>query len=59
MTATRDTPAPTICPFCASKNISAAGAKITASTYWRCEGCGQVWHPARLQERLEYGRPYR
>lgn len=38
---------PSRCPFCDSTAIAASG-KITASSYWRCEHCGEVWHPARL-----------
>jgi ribosomal protein L37AE/L43A len=41
--------APTACPFCRSSTVSATGQKITASTYYRCEKCGQVWHPGRLR----------
>jgi transposase-like protein len=42
-------PPPTHCPFCRSKTVVSTGGKsITASSYWRCEACGQVWHPDRL-----------
>jgi ribosomal protein L37AE/L43A len=39
---------PTRCPFCQSASITSTNQKLAASTYWRCEQCGQVWHPARL-----------
>jgi ribosomal protein L37AE/L43A len=39
---------PTRCPFCDSRAVTATNQKVTASTYWRCETCGQVWHPGRL-----------
>jgi transposase-like protein len=38
---------PKSCPFCQSPKISATG-KVTAQSYYRCNGCGQVWHPERL-----------
>jgi len=42
-------PAPTACPFCRSPRIMTTGAKADASSYWRCEGCGQVWNVGRLR----------
>jgi transposase-like protein len=42
-------PAPTTCPFCRSPRIMTTGAKADASSYWRCEGCGQVWNVGRLR----------
>jgi ribosomal protein L37AE/L43A len=41
--------APTRCPFCQSNAVSATGQKVTESTYWRCEMCGQLWNPGRLR----------
>jgi ribosomal protein L37AE/L43A len=41
--------APTRCPFCQSSAVSATGQRVNESTYWRCEKCGQVWHPGRLR----------
>src|SRR5215211_2223833 len=32
-------PPPTVCPFCRSVNISVPTEKVSASTYWRCDGC--------------------
>jgi hypothetical protein len=40
---------PTACPFCRSDAVTATDRKRSLSTYWRCEGCGQVWHPERLR----------
>jgi len=42
---------PTRCPFCDSEAVVATAPKITSATYWRCERCGQLWHPARLLPR--------
>ena len=40
---------PTTCPFCGSSHIAAASEKIDASTYWRCESCGEMWNLGRLK----------
>ena len=47
--------APTACTFCRALNITAASEKVDASTYWRCETCGQMWNVARLQTSNRYG----
>jgi transposase-like protein len=39
---------PTTCPFCKSSQIAAATEKVDASTYWRCESCGEMWNLGRL-----------
>jgi len=56
-----DITAPTRCPFCFSAAISAAGKKLSAETYWRCDACSQLWHPDRLRSTAptRYERPYR
>jgi len=38
---------PRVCPSCRSTEVTAAGRKVNASTYWRCEACGHVWNPER------------
>lgn len=40
---------PTRCPFCRSDAVTATDRKRSVATYWRCDGCGQVWHPERLR----------
>jgi ribosomal protein L37AE/L43A len=40
---------PAACPFCQSKAVGTLAKVITASTYWRCQACGEMWNPARLQ----------
>jgi ribosomal protein L37AE/L43A len=47
--------APTACPFCQARSITSASEKIDASTYWRCETCGQMWNVGRLQTSNRYG----
>jgi transcription elongation factor Elf1 len=46
--------APLTCPFCASETITATTQKVTVETYWRCEKCGQLWHPQRLRAQWEF-----
>jgi transposase-like protein len=40
---------PEACPFCQSKAVGTLAKVITASTYWRCQSCGEMWNPERLQ----------
>jgi predicted Zn finger-like uncharacterized protein len=39
---------PTTCPACQSSAIVTTEKKPDASSYWRCESCGEVWNDARL-----------
>jgi predicted Zn finger-like uncharacterized protein len=39
---------PTTCPACQSSSIVTTEKKPDASTYWRCENCGEVWNDSRL-----------
>jgi ribosomal protein L37AE/L43A len=52
-------PAPTACPFCRSSRITTASEKVDASTYWRCEACGELWNLGRVRpsSRSRYERP--
>ncbi len=40
---------PEACPFCESKAVGTLAKVITASTYWRCQSCGEMWNPQRLE----------
>jgi transposase-like protein len=40
---------PTHCPYCRSQAITTNPQKHAAAAYWRCETCGQLWHPDRLR----------
>jgi ribosomal protein L37AE/L43A len=40
---------PAACPFCQSKAVGTLDKVITASTYWRCQSCGELWNPQRLE----------
>jgi uncharacterized Zn finger protein len=37
----------TDCPFCRSTSVATTHKTLTASTYWRCLTCGEVWNPSR------------
>lgn len=51
-------PQPTACPFCRSVKISIPNEKVSASTYWRCDACGQMWNVNRhtASQRPSYDR---
>lgn len=40
---------PARCPFCRSMTITTGSEKVDASTYWRCQTCGQMWNVERLR----------
>jgi ribosomal protein L37AE/L43A len=40
---------PERCPFCESKAVGTLAKVITESTYWRCQACGEMWNPQRLE----------
>jgi len=40
---------PEACPFCASKAVGTLAKVIDASTYFRCQACGEMWNPQRLE----------
>jgi hypothetical protein len=45
----QDTSAPPLqCPFCSSTHVITTSKLVDTATYWRCQGCGQVWNPSRL-----------
>lgn len=37
-----------LCPVCRSNQVSTTSKSITAATYWRCHGCGEIWNQSRL-----------
>jgi transposase-like protein len=41
-------PPPKVCPVCRSRDLTTTGKKATATSYWRCLECGEVWNEARL-----------
>jgi predicted Zn finger-like uncharacterized protein len=46
---------PETCPACQSSAIVTTEKNPDASTYWRCESCGEVWNDSRL-DAPRYGR---
>lgn len=38
----------TTCPFCASDQVTATSKTLSASTYWRCHACAEIWNPGRM-----------
>jgi len=50
LTPTGQGPAPPAprCPACGSRETCATDKTISASTYWRCANCGEIWNPGRL-----------
>ena len=39
------------CPFCKSVAVTSNGKK-GVSPYWRCNSCGEIWNPKRLNSRI-------
>jgi hypothetical protein len=54
---TEPKPRETICPFCTSPKV--AHNPKQSSSYYRCEACGQVWHPDRLRPGIPDYRRWR
>lgn len=40
---------PTACPACRSPSVTTTAKHPDATTYWRCEACGEVWNVSRRQ----------
>jgi transposase-like protein len=49
---------PSHCPKCRSKAVTTASKVVSAESYWRCGGCGEVWNAGRRREAGEH-RPIR
>ena len=41
---------PDSCPACRSRSIVSAGKQPSATSYWRCADCGEIWNDARRQQ---------
>ncbi len=50
---------PTACPSCRSKDLTTTSKTVTASTYWRCLACGEVWNAGRQEAASRYWPRYR
>jgi predicted Zn finger-like uncharacterized protein len=47
---------PTRCPACQSVAITSTAKVPNASSYWRCEGCGEVWNVSRRSDPVDSWR---
>jgi len=47
---------PSQCPKCRSLEVTTVSKVVTAESYWRCGGCGEVWNAARRREASGYSR---
>jgi transposase-like protein len=56
--AVADPPVKPACPFCRSDRVTTTSKSITETTYWRCQGCGEIWNQARLLSFRARRRPY-
>lgn len=45
---------PAKCPACASRDLVTASKVVDASSYWRCNACGEVWNVGRQREGTRY-----
>ena len=46
----------TSCPFCKSSRVTTTSKTVSAATYWRCDGCGEIWNPGRAASSAGFGR---
>ena len=51
-----DSGAPTACPAFQSSAIVTTEKNPDASSYWRCESCGEVWNDSRLDATRNFHR---
>jgi ribosomal protein L37AE/L43A len=51
---------PSQCPACRSRHVNTTSRTITASTYWRCTDCGEIWNVGRYQTGSQFNprRPF-
>ena len=50
---------PKSCPKCQSTSIATTAKRPVAESYWRCEGCGEIWNNSRRQEARTGTRTWR
>jgi hypothetical protein len=36
------------CPSCRASRATTTSKTLSASTYWRCLACGNIWNPSRI-----------
>ena len=45
---------PAYCPKCRSREVTTTSKVVSAESYWRCGGCGEVWNAGRRREASGY-----
>lgn len=45
---------PKKCPECGATDLTTASKVANAESYWRCNGCGEVWNVGRLDAASRY-----
>jgi transposase-like protein len=50
---------PAACPACHSSSITTTARKPDENTYWRCDGCGEVWNASRRSSGPSGGHRWR
>jgi transposase-like protein len=56
--AAAETP-PAVCPACRSSSITTTARTVDEHTYWRCDGCGEIWNASRRRTAPSGGRRWR
>lgn len=54
-----DVQPPATCPVCKSRDLTTTSKTVSASSYWRCVTCGEVWNVERLEAGSRYWPRYR
>ena len=54
------TATPGRCPVCRSEDVTTTSKVVSAESYWRCCGCGEVWNAGRHRtaSRRSHDRPF-
>jgi transposase-like protein len=49
---------PSECPACGSSDVKTSSKVVTESSYWRCDGCGEVWNVGRRRAAASHSPRY-
>jgi transposase-like protein len=50
---------PVACPACQSRSITTTARTPDQNSYWRCDGCGEVWNASRRDVRRHGAHSWR
>ena len=50
-----DSNAPPSCPACHSASVISTSKSPSANSYWRCNGCGEIWNVSRRHDQRRGG----